>query len=171
MLQGYPLPEVTFRSGGVAFRAKQLIMLKAAQVRQEKHINSRTRRPLAETPRASYAHWRMKVAPKLVQDGTVTEPLFGILLSWVGNSFFAHETLRRSPIAGRWRVIPSGSKSAGVSSPNTQSQCHPRAPQSQCHLRALSQVVKRIAQQFHLLRALTIQILKVWVGEEALDNY
>ena len=55
-------------------------------------------------PRASYARWRMKMAPKLVQpeDGLEAqpEPLFGILRSWVGNTFFAHEALRRSPIRG-----------------------------------------------------------------------
>ena len=57
-------------------------------------------------PRASYACWRMKVAPKLdaapklLDDGCQEiEPLFGILLSWVGSSFFAHEALRRSPSA------------------------------------------------------------------------
>ena len=57
-------------------------------------------------PRASYARWRMKVAPKLdaapklLDDGCQEiEPLFGILLSWVGSSFFAHEALRRSPSA------------------------------------------------------------------------
>ena len=57
-------------------------------------------------PRASYACWRtLKVAPKLdaapkLDDGCQEiEPLFGILLSWVGSSFFAHEALRRSPSA------------------------------------------------------------------------
>ena len=52
--------------------------------------------------RASHTCWRMKVAPKLVQpeDGLEPEPLFGILLSWVDNTFFAHEALRRSPIRG-----------------------------------------------------------------------
>ena len=57
-------------------------------------------------PRACYARWRMKVAPNLVQPdsehGLEAQPelLFGILLSWVGNTFFAHEALRRSPIRG-----------------------------------------------------------------------
>ena len=46
---------------------------------------------------------------------------------------------------------------------------HLPAPQSQCHLRALSQVVQRIAQcRFHLLQALTVQ--RDRVGEEALDS-
>ena len=49
------------------------------------------------------------------------------------------------------------------------------AAQSQCHqiqnLRALSQVVQRIApQRFHLLRALTVQRAQVG-AEEALDTY
>ena len=58
-------------------------------------------------PRACYARWRMKVAPSLIPDSehgleAEAEPelLFGILLPWVGNTFFAHEALRRSPIRG-----------------------------------------------------------------------
>ena len=58
-------------------------------------------------PRACYARWRMKVAPNLLvqpdsEHGLEAQPelLFGILLSWVGNTFFAHEALRRSPIRG-----------------------------------------------------------------------
>ena len=70
-------------------------------------------------PRASYARWRMKVAPdlnveridsfdddgqpvKLLKSGL----LFGILLSWVGNSYFAHEALRRSQ-KKRWPALAS----------------------------------------------------------------
>ena len=99
-------------------------------------------------PRACYARWRMKVAPSLILDSehgleAEAEPelLFGILLPC-------------------------------LSSP---SQCHLRAAQSQCHqtqnLRALSQVVQRIApQRFHLLRALTVQRAQVG-AEEALDTY
>ena len=55
-------------------------------------------------PRACYARWRMKVAPSLPdsEHGLEAQPelLFGILLPWVGNTFFAHEALRRSPIRG-----------------------------------------------------------------------
>ena len=47
------------------------------------------------------------MAPNLLvqpdsEHGLEAEPelLFGILLSWVGNTFFAHEALRRSPIKG-----------------------------------------------------------------------
>ena len=59
-------------------------------------------------PRDCYARWRMKVKPNLTlvqpdsEHGLEAQPelLFGILLTWVGNTFFAHEALRRSPIRG-----------------------------------------------------------------------
>ena len=104
-------------------------------------------------PQASYARWRMKVAPDLDvkrrietldDDGqpvtellTTQDVFFGILLSWVGNGYFAHEALRRSPKkALACSRLCSMCKSAGMSSPISQSQCHLQTPQSQCHLRA-----------------------------------
>ena len=50
-------------------------------------------------PRACYARWRSLPDS---EHGLEAQPelLFGILLPWVGNTFFAHEALRRSPIRG-----------------------------------------------------------------------
>ena len=77
----------------------------SAQARYELWHHGHLRAVVQSAPRASYACWRMKVAPNLdaapkLDDGCQEiEPLFGILLSWVGSSFFAHEALRRSPSA------------------------------------------------------------------------